>query len=206
VLAGPVNAGKSTLFNALLGETRAIVSAEAGTTRDVLVAPARLGAYPVLVHDSAGERHLPDVRGAAIELERAGQELARGARATGELVLWLEPADGVGGPAAVEPPAGALRIVTKADLAPAPAGAVALAAGPEPAAAAARVALLFHARFALPRDPWRPGAACPFLAAQRAALARLAEPGLTPAARGELCATLLEPRGEEELRSRPRCG
>src|SRR5262249_23178261 len=40
VLAGPANAGKSTLFNVLLGEARAIVSAEAGTTRDLVREPA----------------------------------------------------------------------------------------------------------------------------------------------------------------------
>lgn len=53
-LAGAPNAGKSTLFNALLGTERAIVSAVAGTTRDAVVAPASLHGRRVLLADTAG--------------------------------------------------------------------------------------------------------------------------------------------------------
>jgi tRNA modification GTPase len=56
VLAGPVNVGKSTLFNALLGRDRAIVTEEPGTTRDVLEAEVELDGVPVTFVDTAGLR------------------------------------------------------------------------------------------------------------------------------------------------------
>ena len=59
VLAGAPNAGKSALFNALLGRQRAVVAAVAGTTRDVLVEPWRVpatsGTLEVLLVDAPGE-------------------------------------------------------------------------------------------------------------------------------------------------------
>ncbi len=54
VLAGAPNAGKSSLLNALTGEDRAIVSALAGTTRDVLSAPLELSGVTVSLTDAAG--------------------------------------------------------------------------------------------------------------------------------------------------------
>lgn len=54
VLAGPPNAGKSTLFNRLTGVDRAISTATAGTTRDLLTAPLRLAASEVMLCDTAG--------------------------------------------------------------------------------------------------------------------------------------------------------
>lgn len=56
VLYGPVNAGKSTLFNALLGADRALVDAEPGTTRDVLEATVELHGLAVTFVDTAGLR------------------------------------------------------------------------------------------------------------------------------------------------------
>src|SRR5690606_9817274 len=55
-LAGPPNAGKSTLFNALLEDEAAITAAEAGTTRDVLVRPVAMGGVPFSFVDMAGLR------------------------------------------------------------------------------------------------------------------------------------------------------
>jgi tRNA modification GTPase len=113
-LFGPVNAGKSTLFNALLGREQALVDAEPGTTRDVLEAPWELDGLTVTLLDTAGLS------------ERAGRLEARGiARAREEvrradLALLLEP-PGTGEEEArrwVEDaaPAKVLRVPCKADL------------------------------------------------------------------------------------------
>lgn len=56
-LAGPVNAGKSSLLNAFLGQTRAIVTEYPGTTRDFLEESVRLDGLPVRMIDTAGLRH-----------------------------------------------------------------------------------------------------------------------------------------------------
>lgn len=88
VLAGPPNAGKSTLFNALVESEAAITSPQAGTTRDVLSRPVGLGGVPFLFLDTAGLR---DETGDAIE--RIGVERARTALDRADLVLWLGPAE-----------------------------------------------------------------------------------------------------------------
>lgn len=87
VLSGPPNAGKSTLFNRLLGERRAIVAPEAGTTRDSLEETLLLGGIPVRLVDTAG------LREAGSAVEREGVERARGLAARADLVLSLRPAD-----------------------------------------------------------------------------------------------------------------
>ena len=65
VLAGPPNAGKSSLLNALVGESRAIVSDVPGTTRDAIEAWIDLEGWPVRLIDTAGLRETTD----AIESE-----------------------------------------------------------------------------------------------------------------------------------------
>jgi tRNA U34 5-carboxymethylaminomethyl modifying GTPase MnmE/TrmE len=92
VIAGPVNAGKSTLFNALLGERRAIVGPETGTTRDRLRARALLGQWPAWISDTAGGLD-PSALASASPVDREGQERARRARGSADLVLWLDPLD-----------------------------------------------------------------------------------------------------------------
>lgn len=77
VLYGPVNAGKSTLFNRLVGAARALVDAEPGTTRDVLEARLELRGLPVTLVDTAGLRNEPG-RLEALGIERA-REALRGA-------------------------------------------------------------------------------------------------------------------------------
>lgn len=85
-LVGPVNAGKSSLFNALGGSERALVSAIPGTTRDVLERRVRLGAVAVTLLDTAGQRDNPG------EIEAAGMALAERLGAQAELVVVVVPA------------------------------------------------------------------------------------------------------------------
>ncbi|WP_027369996.1 tRNA uridine-5-carboxymethylaminomethyl(34) synthesis GTPase MnmE [Desulfovermiculus halophilus] len=68
VLSGPVNAGKSSLLNALLGRKRAIVTSVPGTTRDYLEEGLNLDGLPIRLVDTAGLRQTED------EVERAGLE------------------------------------------------------------------------------------------------------------------------------------
>jgi tRNA modification GTPase len=81
VLLGPPNAGKSSLFNRLCGEERAIVTAEAGTTRDLVEEQMVIEGLPVVLVDAAGVRL---ARGAA---EAEGVRRALGAAGGAELVL-----------------------------------------------------------------------------------------------------------------------
>jgi len=85
-LAGPPNAGKSTLFNALVESEAAITNAAAGTTRDVLVKPVAMEGIAFSFVDMAGLRSQTGDEIEAIGIERAEQEIARA-----DLVLWLGP-------------------------------------------------------------------------------------------------------------------
>ncbi len=86
-LAGLPNAGKSTLFNALLGYERALVSPVLGTTRDVLSAELLLDGRAVVLQDAAGLGAAPD------ELELATHLAAEEAMAQADVVLWVHAAD-----------------------------------------------------------------------------------------------------------------
>lgn len=83
-LAGPPNAGKSTLFNRLLEDEAAIVSAEAGTTRDVLLRHVAFDGVPFTLVDMAGLREAGSDAIEAVGIDRARGELERADR-----VLWL---------------------------------------------------------------------------------------------------------------------
>jgi tRNA modification GTPase len=83
VIAGPPNAGKSSLLNALARRDVAIVSEEAGTTRDVIEVHLDLGGLPVIVTDTAGIR---EAQG-AVEAEGIRRTLQRVEDA--DLVLWV---------------------------------------------------------------------------------------------------------------------
>ena len=85
VLAGAPNAGKSSLLNALLGERRAIVSDEAGTTRDSIEEWLEIGGWPVRLVDTAG------LRTAAGAIEAEGVARAETLIAQADLVLRLVP-------------------------------------------------------------------------------------------------------------------
>ncbi|AKM11192.1 tRNA uridine-5-carboxymethylaminomethyl(34) synthesis GTPase MnmE [Croceicoccus naphthovorans] len=103
VLAGPPNAGKSSLFNALLGEDAAIATPIAGTTRDILTRPVAIRGIPFLFSDTAGLREGTDDAIERIGIDRARTELNKA-----DLVLWLGE-EGQG-------PAGAWEIETMIDL------------------------------------------------------------------------------------------
>ncbi|MFN3517220.1 MAG: tRNA uridine-5-carboxymethylaminomethyl(34) synthesis GTPase MnmE [Novosphingobium sp.] len=96
VVAGPPNAGKSTLFNTLVEAEAAIATPIAGTTRDVLTRPVAISGVPFLFADTAGLHDAVDDVVEAIGIERAMEALDRA-----DLVLWLGP-EGKGPPGAWE--------------------------------------------------------------------------------------------------------
>ncbi|HEX7883504.1 MAG TPA: tRNA uridine-5-carboxymethylaminomethyl(34) synthesis GTPase MnmE [Afipia sp.] len=86
-IAGPPNAGKSTLLNRLARREAAIVSPNAGTTRDVIEVHLDLDGYPVTLIDTAGVRDTHD------PVEQEGVRRARDRARTSDLVLWLVDAN-----------------------------------------------------------------------------------------------------------------
>lgn len=88
ILAGPPNAGKSTLLNALVGRDAAIVSAIAGTTRDRIEVPAAIDGVAYVFTDTAGLRD-----DAGDEIEAVGIDRARAALDAADIILWLGEAD-----------------------------------------------------------------------------------------------------------------
>lgn len=114
-IVGPPNAGKSSLLNLLARREAAIVSARAGTTRDVVEVWLDLAGYPVLVADTAG------LRDAADEIEAEGVRRARQWAGTADLKIAVFAADEAGdaaratADAIVDPET--LIVVNKVDLA-----------------------------------------------------------------------------------------
>jgi tRNA modification GTPase len=84
VIAGPPNAGKSSLFNALLGSERAIVTEIPGTTRDAIEAQAVMDGFPFRLVDTAGLRNSAD------RVETIGIEVSRKYLGAADLVLYCE--------------------------------------------------------------------------------------------------------------------
>ncbi len=135
VLAGPPNVGKSSLFNALLGADRAIVTATPGTTRDAIEAHTTFLSWPIRLVDTAGLRESAD------EAERLGVGFSRRYVEAAEVVIVCDDRRGSG--AAGQPDSEAagqrgsltgvelafgqmLKVLTKSDLsAPPPPGSAA---------------------------------------------------------------------------------
>jgi tRNA modification GTPase len=115
VIAGPPNAGKSTLLNRIARREAAIVSPVAGTTRDAIEVHLDLEGYPVNLIDTAGLRARSDD-----PIEREGMRRARASVARADLVLWLVDAGVVDSPLPERKPADASAVqwivVSKADL------------------------------------------------------------------------------------------
>lgn len=114
VIAGPPNAGKSSLFNALLGRSRAIVTEIPGTTRDALEAVIDSGKWPLRLVDTAGLRETHD------QIEKLGIEVSERYLASAQVVLaCAEDAAGVEQTSALirmRTQAPILAIRTKSDL------------------------------------------------------------------------------------------
>ncbi len=110
VLAGPPNAGKSSLFNALLGTARAIVTAEPGTTRDYVEAELELGAHACMLVDTAGLREGGD------PIERSGIARTRDQLEGADVIVWVEAADAERADASLPTEARVVRVESKRDL------------------------------------------------------------------------------------------
>jgi len=118
VIAGRPNAGKSSLFNALLGSERAIVTEIPGTTRDAIEAHAVIEGFPFRLVDTAGLRESEE------RIERIGIEISKRYLETADLVLFCQWDEGRGTGdeesfvATCRAPL--VRVRTKGDLLPVP--------------------------------------------------------------------------------------
>lgn len=112
VLIGETNAGKSSLFNALVAREAAIVTPIAGTTRDVLDADIMIGGYAVTLSDTAGLRESDDL------VEAEGIRRARLRAEGADLRLWVRSpsSQDVEDPAAAFVGPSDLQVLNKADL------------------------------------------------------------------------------------------
>jgi tRNA modification GTPase len=137
VLAGPPNAGKSSLFNVLIGRDAAIVTDIAGTTRDRIEAPVTIEGVPLLFIDTAGLR----ANGADL-VESIGIARTSAAMAEADIIVWMGPPD--------DAPGDAILIAPKSDLGcegPGLAVSVVTGSGIDPL----RTAILTRARALLPK-------------------------------------------------------
>lgn len=104
VVAGPPNAGKSSLINVIAGEERVIVTDMPGTTRDHIEVPLSLGGVPIRLTDTAGLRDTDD------RVEAIGVERAAKLAAAADVLVWLGSAEDAPDHARL------LKVHAKADL------------------------------------------------------------------------------------------
>jgi tRNA modification GTPase len=120
-LAGAPNAGKSTLFNALLGRERTVVSSVAGTTRDIVEEPLDLRGSVAGVCDSAAVT-LVDIAGmddhahAAGHVDAMAQRAASDAVRHADVLVWCDPTGAFAPPPWPDHSATIIRVRTKADI------------------------------------------------------------------------------------------
>ena len=113
VLIGPPNVGKSSLINILLKEERAIVSAEAGTTRDIIEARLNLEGIPVTIFDTAGIRKTDN------KIEEDGVKRAEKAAKTADIVVSIRSPEEKGldlSGDSIEKSTKVVKVVNKIDL------------------------------------------------------------------------------------------
>lgn len=139
-IVGPVNAGKSTLFNALVGSDAAIVTDIPGTTRDAIERSVSLAGRPVIFIDTAGIRTTSDT------VEQIGIKRAHRSARSADIILDLQ---GAAGPTTI-------AIAAKADVSLPRAGALPLSARTGAGMAALRSVLLERLDALLPK----PGTIC----------------------------------------------
>ena len=143
VLAGPPNAGKSSLLNALAGYERAIVTDLPGTTRDHIEVPLALSGVPIRLTDTAGLRESGEL------IERIGVDRARSLIDLADILVWLGESD-----EAPDHPH-LVRIHARCDLAdhgPAPGGAIRVSARTGQGLADLGAAIVSEARSLLPAE------------------------------------------------------
>ncbi len=116
VLAGPPNVGKSSLFNALVGDDRAIVDDEPGTTRDVVSERVERAGVVFVFHDTAG------LRGDGGRVEHKGMDRTRSEVGAADIVLDLRGSGDRDRAAAIVSEAPVIVVGTKVDLGPPAAG------------------------------------------------------------------------------------
>jgi tRNA modification GTPase len=109
VIAGKVNAGKSTLFNYLVGEDASIVTEEEGTTRDIITRTAALNGVDFILSDTAGLRETES------SAEKEGVRRALESLNTADLILWVVSPDDKDLPALKE---NVITVGSKADIFP----------------------------------------------------------------------------------------
>ena len=109
-IVGSPNVGKSSLFNRLVEQDRAIVTDIPGTTRDTLTESIEVGGIPVVLTDTAGLRETSD------SIESLGIERSRRAISDADVILNVVDATGPDGPSLVESETPQLLVFNKSDL------------------------------------------------------------------------------------------